>query len=197
MKLLDVISRTLFRRPAAAPTSGSKVQIRTVDQARFRLAPGERRDRLGDGLELTLSFSCMRSEEGTHSVEVRIRDEGLDVQSVVEVNDHRVLVYLGNYFVVPERLQRAGLATACVAAIRQAAQLAVFGQVRHDQRMVLEGYFVGSGEAWALALCGGQLPTKACPAEVRLERLRAVEARLTLLEPPIAHLWTGAASGAA
>lgn len=194
MGLLNAITRTLLRRPAGAAITASKVQISTVDPARFRLGPGERLDRLGEGLDLTLSFSCMRSEEGAHTVEVRIVDQGLDMQAVVEVSDQRLLVYLGNYFVVPERLQRADLATACIAAIRQAAQLAVFGEVRADQRTVLEGYFVGPGKAWALAMCDGRLPTKGSPAECSLMLLREAEERLALLVPPVSRLWPSAAA---
>lgn len=164
---------------AAAPA----IEIRTFSPARFRFNNQQRCD--ADALELTLALSSMRVEHGIRTMEVRLRDYGLLINSVVEGDESRVLVYLGNYFIVPPELRRTGLATASIAAIRQAFQIAAFGRMRPHQKTVLEGYFVGPGQDWALAMCAGKLPTKSCPAAVDLQRLHAVEARLQLLTPPL------------
>lgn len=135
-------------------------------------------------LEIALLLSSMRVEHGVSTMEIRIRDHGLLIDSVVEGSEGQVLIYLGNYFIVPSELRRMGLATACVAAVRQAFQIAAFGRAMRDQTAVLEGYFVGPGQSWALAMCDGKLPTKARPASVNLQRLHEAEAKLELLMPP-------------
>lgn len=69
----------------------------------------------------------MRAGQGVSTMEIRIRDDGLLIDSVVEGNESQILIYLGNYFIVPSEMRRIGLATARIAAIRQAFQIAAFG----------------------------------------------------------------------
>lgn len=126
----------------------------------------------------------MRVEHGVSTMEIRIRDYGLLIDSVVEGNEGQLSIYLGNYFIVPSDLRRVGLATACIAAVRQAFQIAAFGRAMPNQATVLEGYFVGPGQGWALSMCDGRLPTKARPASANLQRLHAAGANLELLELP-------------
>jgi hypothetical protein len=159
----------------------SEVDVRTFSAARFLL---DRRPLQADTLEIALSPFSMRIEGSISTAEIRVRGHGLQIDSVLEGDGHRLLIYLGNYFIVPPELRRAGVATACIAAVRQAFQKAAFDQLRPDQKTVLEGYFVGPGEHWALAMCDGKLPTKACPAEVNLGRLQAAESKLTWLTQP-------------
>lgn len=184
LKRVEALWRRLSGRASgtALPVAGAQVDIRKFGPARFQL-----RNQLGPDrspLELTLQLSSMRVERGLSTMEIRIRDHGLTIDSVVEGNEGKMLVYLGNYFIVPAELRRVGLAAACVAAIRQAFQIAAFGRILPDQITVLEGYFVGPGHGWALAMCDGKLPTKARPATVNLHRLQAAEETMELLMPP-------------
>lgn len=161
--------------------AASQVEIREFSAARFLL---DSRPPRTAPLEIALSRFSMRVEGGISTAEIQIRSHGLQIDSVVEGDERRLLVYLGNYFIVPPELRRAGVATACIAAVRQAFQIAAFDQLWPDQKTVLEGYFIGPGEHWALAMCNGKLPTKACAAEVNLGRLQTAESKLRWLTQP-------------
>jgi len=160
--------------------AASQVDIRAFSAARFLQ---DIRPLQADPLEVALSPFSMLVEGGISTADIRVRGHGLWIDSAVEGDERRLLVYLGNHFFVPSELRRAGVATACIAAVRQTFQIAAFDQVRPDQKTVLEGLFVGAGERWALAMCDGKLQTKACPAEVDLGRLQAAGSKLKWLTP--------------
>lgn len=177
--------------PSRVGRAAGQVDLRLFSPAKFVVRDLPHRS---EPLELTLDLLSMRLQDGRACTEIHIHDHGLRIEAVLDGQDDSLVVYLGNYFIVPPELRRAGVATACIAAMRQAFQLAAYGELRPEQPAVLEGYFVDRGVDWALSMCAGVLPTKAVPALIAPARLSAGEHRLQMLVPPIPQLYTGTTS---
>ncbi|MDM0030474.1 hypothetical protein [Variovorax saccharolyticus] len=166
---------------AACPSGEAAMEFRSLAPAQFRWTDPS------TGLALELGVIVYGVKLSNGSAEMKMAIKAHDIQMVVVVHGRESLatVYLCNYFFVPKSLKRRGLATAALLAFVQTYQLAVFECLNSSQPLLLEGYFVGEGVAFATTLCGGVLPTKADPQPIDLLQLQSAQHMLRLEKPPL------------
>lgn len=122
-------------------------------------------------LEFELRVYCMKTFQDSIQAELGIDAHGVLIGATVYLQNHRLTVYLGNEFWVPQQLKRKGLGLALISAMVDAFYQAAFGSSVSEKRVFLQGFFVNEGEQFATAVCSGITPTKAKPAEINTERL--------------------------
>ena len=155
------------------------VDWREFDAASFTwCGPGQR-------LPITVQLCSLRIENGIATAHMKVLDHGLEIACVLEGSETRATLYLGNSFIVPPGMRRRGLASAVLLACMRSFQHASFGRVLQAQTVRLEGYFVGDGAQFALAMCNGVQPTKASPALMDMGRLARSAGHLVMDRPPV------------
>ena len=169
--------RRLARRMLQQP-SGPTAAIRTV--AFFSPAEFEWEGPSGP-LRFTIAAEAMRRTGPRREMELSIIGHGVKIIAVLDGTPDAMLIYLGNYFMVPEHLKRLGLATSCLATLREVFQVVSFGAALADQPTSLEGFFVGEGVHYAKGVCAGHQPMKGAPAQMNLDRLVAARRRVTVV----------------
>lgn len=138
-------------------------------------------------IHFQIEFSSVKRDSyGEFSAEMKIDHAGIRVGSVATyAGVGSLVIYLGNFFYVPEQLKRHGLATCLVTALADCFQIAALGTIAPDMPVALEGFFVNEGVLFATALCNGTCPTKGGPVRINQSRLNRARSNLTLLASPM------------
>ena len=136
-------------------------------------------------LQFTVDVGSVKVASGFASVELKVFDHGLQIVCLVDGSESDAILYLGNWFIVPPQLRRRGLARAVLLACMQTFQLAAFGRELSEQRVHLQGYFIGAGVMFSRAACHGVQPTKAEPAPVDMAWMSRSKATLQMDSGPI------------
>jgi hypothetical protein len=141
------------------------------------LAPSEQQ-------KSVLAAEGFRVQDGRASIEMRVYDHGLNFVCVMTGDDPDAVLSLSN-ICVPEQLRRRGLARAVLAACVSTFQHAAFGRTIRHQRVHLEGYFTGDGQAFSRAACSGVQPTPADAAIMDARWLRLADRQLRMDTAPV------------
>lgn len=118
----------------------------------------------GQKLPITVQFCSLRFEGGISTASLEVLDHGLEIACTLDGSETHATLYLGNSFIVPPGPRRRGLASAVLLACTRSFQHASFGRVLAVQQIRLQGYFVGDGARFALAVCNGVQPNEGKPS---------------------------------
>lgn len=138
-----------------------------------------------ESIHFQIEFSSIkRDAHGEFSAEMNVDHAGIRVGSVATLAGGILVIYLGNYFFVPEQMKRRGLATGLLAALVDSFQIAALEATVEDMPVFLEGYFINEGVLFAAALCDGICPTKTTPGCISPSRLNRARKNLMILSRP-------------